>query len=176
MFALRVSSTPSSFAQPARAQLSQIDPQLPAFDVMGLDEAIHESLAGNTQISGMMTILGTLALVIAIVGVYGVVAYAVAERIHEFGIRMALGASRREIFLLVMRRGALLAAGGLAVGISAGLALSKLTGGFIFGAGQSNAAVFAAVSAALVVVTLLACYIPAARATRVDPITALRYE
>ncbi len=108
-FAIRVNGDPAAFAQTVRAQFETIDPLLPPFGMMSLSDAIHESFAGSSQIVGMMAILGILALVIAIVGVYGVVAYAVAERMHEFGIRMALGAQRRDIFLLVMRRGALLA-------------------------------------------------------------------
>jgi putative ABC transport system permease protein len=176
LFGLRVSGTPSSFSEGARAQLAALDPKLPAFEVMSLDEAIHESLAGNSEIAGMMGILSFIALVIAVVGVYGVVAYAVTARLHEFGVRMALGAQRRDIFFLVMRRGALLAAGGFAVGGPAAFALGKLLSGGIFGIGGVPVSIFAAVTAILIGVTLVACWIPARRATKVDPLVALKYE
>ncbi|HUK31468.1 MAG TPA: ABC transporter permease [Candidatus Acidoferrum sp.] len=175
-FGLRVAGAPSSFSDAARAHLATLDPLLPAFDVMSLDEAIHESLAGNSQIAGMMGILSFIALVIAIVGVYGVVAFAVTARLHEFGIRMALGAQKRDIFLLVMRRGALLAAGGLAVGGPAAFAMGKVLSGGLFGIGGVPTSILVAVAAVLIAVTLVACWIPARRATRVDPLVALRYE
>jgi putative ABC transport system permease protein len=175
-FGLRVAGAPSSFSDRARAQLAALDPSLPAFEVMSLDDAIHESLAGNSQIAGMMGILSFIALVIAIVGVYGVVAFAVAARLHEFGIRMALGAQKRDIFLLVMRRGALLAAGGLAVGGPGAFAMGKLLSGGLFGIGGVPTSIFVTVASVLIGVTLVACWIPARRATRVDPLVALRYE
>jgi putative ABC transport system permease protein len=175
-FAIRVNGDPAAFAQTVRAQFETIDPLLPPFGMMALSDAIHESFAGSTQIVGMMAILGMLALVIAVVGVYGMVAYAVAERMHEFGIRMALGAQRRDIFLLVMGRGALLAGVGLAIGIPSALAMAHLAQGVVFGASATDPLTYLGVAVTLLAVTFLACYVPAARATRVDPISALRYE
>ena len=175
-FAIRVSGDPSAFAQTVRAQFETIDPLLPPFGMMSLSDAIHESFAGSSQTVGMMAILGMLALIIAVVGVYGVVAYAVAERMHEFGIRMALGAQRRDIFLLVMRRGAFLAGVGLAIGIPSALAMAHLAQGVVFGASATDPPTYLGVAATLLAVTFLACCVPAAHATRVDPISALRYE
>jgi ABC-type antimicrobial peptide transport system permease subunit len=143
---------------------------------MSLDDAIRESLSGNPQIAGMMTILGIITLVIAIVGVYGVVAFAVAERIHEFGIRMAFGANRRHIFGLVMRRGALLAAAGLAIGIPCALMLSRAVAGIVFGMKHQNSLIVASAAALMAAVTFAASYVPARRATEVEPLEALRHE
>ncbi len=176
LLGLRAIGAPSSFSEPARAQLATIDPLLPAFEVMPLDEAIQESLAGNSQIAGMMGILSFIALVIAVVGVYGIVAYAVTARLHEFGIRMALGAQKRDIFSLVIQRGALLAAGGLAVGGPAALAMGKVLSGGLFGIGGVPVSMFAGITAILIGVTIAASWLPARRATKADPLTALRYE
>jgi ABC-type antimicrobial peptide transport system permease subunit len=123
----------------------------------------------------MMTILGAIALLIAVVGVYGIVSFAVAQRMHEFGVRMALGAERRDIFFLVMRGGALLTAAGLAIGIPSAFFLMRNQGESVHST-QFDFVTFFTVPVLLMAATLLACYVPAARATRVDPIEALRYE
>jgi ABC-type antimicrobial peptide transport system permease subunit len=172
---IRVNGDPSGFVGAVRTQLAALDPLLPAYDVMPLNEAIDESLSGNPQLAGMMTILGGLALLIAIVGVYGIVAYAVAQRMHEFGVRMALGAEKRDIFLLVMKNGALLTVAGLSIGIPSALYLTR-SSGELLGGTHFDFVTFFTVPVLLMAVTLLACYVPAARATRVDPIQALRYE
>jgi putative ABC transport system permease protein len=172
---IRVNGDPREFVGAVRTQLAAIDPLLPAYDVMPLSEAIEESLSGNPQLAGMMSILGVLALVIAVVGVYGIVAYSVAQRMHEFGVRMALGAERRDIFMLVMRNGALLTMAGLAIGIPSALYVMR-GGGELVRSGNFDYLTFLVVPILLMAATLLACYVPAARATRVDPIQALRYE
>jgi putative ABC transport system permease protein len=174
IFGLRVAAAPSSFAEAARTQLAALDPLLPAFEVMPLDEAIHESLAGNSQIAGMMEMLSFIALVIAVVGVYGIVTFTVTTRLHEFGIRMALGAQRRDVFLLVLRRSAFLALGGLAVGCPAAFAMGKLLSGGLFGIGGVPISMLLSVAAILTGITLAASWIPARRATKADPLAALR--
>jgi putative ABC transport system permease protein len=175
-FAIRGPGDPNTFSKPATEQLAKIDPLLPAFSVMSLSDAISEQLSGNAQIAGMVAILGMIALVIAVVGVYGIVAFAVAERMHEFGIRMAMGAERRHIFALVIRRGALLAAAGLGIGIPSAIALARLTNSGLYGSGPMNPLIFAGVAAILAGAALAASYVPARRATKADPLEALRYE
>src|SRR5205823_4066853 len=174
--AIRVAGDPSAFAQPARTQLAAIDPLLPTFDVMSLSDAVHESLAGSTQIVAMTGMLGALALVIAVVGLYGVVSYTVAARTREFGVRMALGARRTDIAWLVMQRAGVLIAVGLGVGLLFAAGASRVVSGVMFGARGTPGSVWMEVALVLAAITLAACYAPARRATGADPVSALRAE
>lgn len=143
---------------------------------MTLKDAMHESLIGLAFIAAIMSGLGVIALVIALVGVYGVMSYAVAERTHEIGVRMSLGAQRSSVLWLVSRQGLLITAVGLAVGFPLSIALARLLAAIIFGASALDASTFIYVPVLLGVVGMCAAIIPARRATRVDPVTAMRYE
>ncbi len=137
-----------------------------------MDESV-QGTAGPAQIVG---IFGLLALVLAMVGVYGVMSYSVSQRTHELGIRMALGARRNQILKLALRRGAVISLIGIAIGLAAALALSRVLAGFLYGVKGVDLMAFGAASLGLVLFALAACYIPARRATKVDPMVALRYE
>ncbi len=166
----------ADFVTPVRTAIAAIDPDLPLFSMMPLSQAIYESIAGLALVGDMMAALGLIALVIALVGIYGVMAHSVTERTHEFGLRMALGAHPRNILWLVSRRGAFLAAIAVAIGLPLAIALARVLQGLIFGTSAMDLRVFVAIATLIVVVIAAACYIPARRAMRTDPMVALRYE
>jgi putative ABC transport system permease protein len=176
LLAIRAAAITENLGKDAQAQISSLDPELPIFEVMTLERAIHNSIVGLAFIANMMAGLGVIALAIALAGVYGVMSHAVAERTHEVGIRLSLGAQRRDVLWLVSRRALLLALLGLGAGLLLSAWLAHLLEGLIFGTGAIDPATFVSIPALLALVALLACYIPARRAMRVDPIIALRYE
>jgi putative ABC transport system permease protein len=141
-----------------------------------MDQVITDTLwqpRFNLQLIGLFA---GLALVLAAVGLYGVISYSVAQRTHEVGLRMALGAQRRDVIKLVVRQGMALALIGVAAGLLGAFALTRLLGSLLFGVTPTDAVTFVSVVLGLLAVALLACYIPARRATKVDPLVALRYE
>jgi putative ABC transport system permease protein len=172
--AIRVNGDVTAFVQPARRELAAIDPLLPAFDVMSLSDAVGESLAGSSQIVAMMQMLTLFTLTIAIVGVYGVMAYLVAARTREFGVRMALGARPRDIARIVLRRSMGLTAVGLACGVLVAVPATRAVRGLVFGVGEDARALGLAMAVVLAAVTAIASSIPARRATKADPLAAIR--
>jgi putative ABC transport system permease protein len=124
----------------------------------------------------MFGIFATLAVILAVVGIYGVMSYSVSRRTHEFGLRLALGAERDDVLKLVVRQGLKLSLVGVVIGIAGALAMTRLVSGFLYGVKASDPLTFAAVSLLLILVALAASYMPARRATAVDPMAALRYE
>jgi ABC-type antimicrobial peptide transport system permease subunit len=126
--------------------------------------------------SSVLVLLGLVALVLSAMGVYAVMAYAVSQRTQEFGLRMALGATPRDVLRLVLGKGVLMAASGLAVGLVLSLAVTRLLAGFLYGVSPFDLLTFVGVPLALMLIALLACYLPARRATKADPMTALRAE
>jgi putative ABC transport system permease protein len=169
-------SDPSRLAPGARAAIAEIDPNLPLYNVKTFDRVIVESIIGVAYVATMMAILGFVALVLASIGIYGVMSYAVTERTHEIGIRMSLGAETRDILSLVLRNGVLLTAIGLIIGLPVAIFMARGLSGLLFGVDASDPVALVALPLLLAAVALLACYLPAQRASRVDPLQALRYE
>jgi putative ABC transport system permease protein len=176
LLGIRTAGDPALLEKAARSRIAFIDSELPAFDVKPLDVAIHESTVGLGYTGTMMGILGLITLAVAVVGIYGVMAYTVGERTNEFGVRIAMGAQRKDILWLASRHGLLISAVAFAIGLPAAIASARLLAGLIYGASPGDPAVFAGVPIILFAAVLLAGYIPARRATQVDPIAALRYE
>jgi putative ABC transport system permease protein len=174
--AVRTSGNPDSYVSSIRSAIAAVDPDQPVFAVKSMAELLRESTVGITFAAQMMGALGVLALVLAAVGVYGVMSYVVADSKHELGIRMALGALRGNIMRLIIQRGMVLAVAGLAIGIPISIMLVPLMGSFIPGLGHADLISLGVVSCVLAAVALAACFVPARRATRVDPIVALRHE
>jgi len=172
----RTVSDPKTLVAAVRESVQGIDSKLAALNIQTLSERIDNSLGGQRSQATTLGAFGVLALVLAAVGLYGVMAYSVAQRTREIGIRMALGAQRKHVLGLVLKQGATLVAAGVVVGLGAAFAATRLLASLLFGVSPVDPVAFAATSGLLLVVALLASYIPARRATKVDPLIALRYE
>lgn len=173
---VRTSVLPTSLAESARAEVQKLDPDQPVFDVMTLEDWRSVSVIVPQVAGTLMAAFAALALVLALVGLYGVIAYMVVERRREISIRMALGARPREIFAIVIGEGGRLALIGITFGLAASLGLAKAIAGLLFGVSATDVGTLIGVSAILLGTALGACYIPARRAMRVDPMVALRHE
>ncbi|MGH9713879.1 MAG: ADOP family duplicated permease [Candidatus Acidiferrales bacterium] len=159
-----------------REQVQSVDPELPVFGAQMLDEIASASLSERRFSMEMVGLFALTALLLAGLGIYGVISYMVSERTHEFGIRLALGAQRSSILRMVLRQGMRLAISGAAIGLVCALIVSRLMAGLLYGVRPTDPLTFVGVALLLIAVALLACYIPARRAVRVDPLVALRYE
>jgi putative ABC transport system permease protein len=176
LLAIRTSVDPSSVIAAIRRELRSLEPRLVMYNFAPMTELVTESLTERRFNTLLIGLFAVLALVLAAVGVYGVMSYLVRQRTHEIGIRMALGAERREVLKLVMGQGLMLALVGVAIGLGAAFALTRLMSSLLFGVSATDFVTFGGISLLLMVVSLLACYVPARRATKVDPMVALRYE
>jgi predicted permease len=159
-----------------REQVQSVDPELPVFGAQILTEAMSASLAERRFSMEMVGLFALTALLLAGLGIYGVISFLVSERTHEIGIRLALGAQRQNILTMILRQGLALAIAGAALGLVGALIVAHLMAGLLYGVHPADPLTFAGVAALLIGVALLACYIPARRAIRVDPMRALRYE
>ena len=175
-FALRGSVDPQALVSPARDILRQIDSELPMYDVRTMSERMDRSLWMRRAYSWLFAAFAGVAIVLATAGIYGVISFAVSQRTREIGIRMALGAKPGQVMGGVLRNGMLLVAAGIAIGLGATLATARLLEKLLFGVSPSDVATYVAVIAGVVAVGLLANYVPARRASRVDPMSALRAE
>ena len=173
---VRTSSDPLALVSAARGELQKLDPELPMAAVATMDQLLADSLSRSRFTMLLLGIFAAVALLLAAVGIYGLIAYSVTQRTQELGIRIALGAQRRDVLRLVLAQGTRLTLLGLALGVLAALALSRLLATLLFGVTATDPLTFAGVAALLAFVALLACFLPARRATRVDPLVALRYE
>jgi predicted permease len=175
-FALRTTINPQALLPAVRKVVSDLDNNLPVFDVRTQTERIDRLLFNERLLARLATLFGFLALVLACIGLYGLLAYEVARRTREIGIRAALGAQRRDVLRLVGTEALVLLALGVALGIVAAIGVTRSLGSLLYGVRPSDPITFLAVCALLTSVGLAACYIPARRATRVDPMVAVRYE
>jgi putative ABC transport system permease protein len=173
---VRATGDPVALAPVVRRVVRELDPALPLFGVEPLERTLANSVGQRRFTMLVLGLFAAVALLLAAVGVHGVLSYTVAQRTREIGIRMALGADLREVRRLVLGQGARLAAIGLGLGLLGALALSRLLSALLYGTGVDDPATYASVALALGAVALLATYLPARRATRVHPVEALRYE
>jgi predicted permease len=173
---LRTGGDPGELTSALRTEIQGLDRNLPVFDIKTMTEHIGEALSQERLIATMLGIFGLIALLLSTVGIYGLMSYSVSQRRREIGVRMALGAGSQDILRLIVSRGLMLTSIGIAIGLAAAIALTRVAGGLLFGISATDPMTFAVVSLILAGVALGACFVPARRATKVDPMVALRYE
>jgi ABC-type antimicrobial peptide transport system permease subunit len=175
-FVIRTSVDPAHVVNDIRRVVAAADPSLPAYEVGTMSGALDQSVARSHFFTTLLTGFATVALLLATLGVYGVISYAVTQETRDFGIRIALGARSRDVFHLVLARAASLIVPGLAVGVVGALFLTRLIRGLLFGVEPLDQATFLSVSLVFAIVGTIASCLPARRAARVDPIIAMRAE
>jgi predicted permease len=173
---VRTSNDPLGLVSAARNELQQMDPEQPMAAVATMEQLLGDSLARSRFTMMLLAIFAALALTLASVGIYGVIAYGVTQRTQEFGIRIALGADGRDVLRLVLGQGTRLVLLGIGLGVVLALTLGRFLSTLLYGISPTDPLTFGAVALLLVLVALAACYVPARRATRVDLIETLRYE
>jgi putative ABC transport system permease protein len=172
--AVRTATQPESMTQTIAGVIQSVDPDLPMADVKSMDQMLNESMGGDRFGAVLFGTFAGVALILAAFGIYGVMSFAVAQRTHEIGLRMALGAAPSQVLGLILREGMTLGAIGLGIGFIGAWGVGSLMTGLVYGTGSFDLPAFSAVAAVLMLSALLACYVPARRATQVDPMAALR--
>ena len=173
---VRTDGDPEALAPSVRLAIANVDRDLPLFRVTTMERMVSDSLAQRRFSMLLLGIFAGLALVLAVVGLYGVMSYGVAQRTHEIGLRMALGAQARDVLRMIVGQGMALVGAGLALGLLGAFGMTRLMSSLLYGVSASDPLTYAGIAALLAAVALLASYLPARRATRVDPMVALRYE
>ena len=173
---VRTAGDPLAAAATVRREIARLDPDQPISDVRTMDERIGRSLESRRFNMILLAAFAALALALAAIGIYGILAYAVTERTHEIGVRLALGAQPRDVLSMIVAQGMAMTGAGAAIGVVAALAVTRLMSSLLFGISAADPMTFAAIPLLLGVVAFVACYVPARRATRVDPLVALRTE
>jgi predicted permease len=173
---IRTTTDPMSIAENVRREVASLDAELPLYNIKTMEERLGVSLMSPRFNTMLMGIFAAVALILAVVGLYGVMSYAVVQRTHEIGIRMALGASRRDCLLHILRQGMALVLVGVSVGLLAAALLTRVLSTLLYEVSPRDPVIFIGISLLLIAVAFFACYIPARRATRVEPLVALRYE
>jgi ABC-type antimicrobial peptide transport system permease subunit len=173
---VRTSTDPASLTNSVKQATLTVDSNLPMYDVRTMAQRVETSLARRRFAMSLLGLFAALALALATIGIYGVMAYLVNQGTREIGIRMALGATQRNILSLIVRKGMALAIAGVIIGLAAAFALTRLMSNLLFGVNSTDPATFVAIALLLAAVALLASYIPARRAARIDPMISLRSE
>jgi putative ABC transport system permease protein len=173
---IRGSQDPTRIASAIRNEVQVLDPNLPVSNIKTVGEMFAERISPKRLMTYILAVFGLIALLLASVGIYGVMSYAVTQRTQEIGVRMALGAQAHDVLKLVIKNGMTMAFVGVAIGLAGAYALTRLLANLLFKVTPTDLVTFAGVTIALIVVALFACYVPARRATKVDPLVALRYE
>jgi putative ABC transport system permease protein len=173
---VRVTQDPTRLASAVRSEVQALDPNLPVSNIKPVRQMIDERISPKRLMTYILGVFALIALLLASVGIYGVMSYAVTQRTREIGVRMALGAQAVDVLKLVIKNGMTMALVGVAIGLAGAYALTRLLANLLFKVTPTDVVTFAAVSISLIVVALIACYVPARRATKVDPLVALRYE
>ena len=173
---VRTTANPLSLSQAVRQAVADVDPLVPTGSIRSMDQVLTHSLALRSFMMLLLSLFGGLALVLASVGIYGVISYAVAQRTREIGVRMAMGAQPADVLKMVLGNGVKLVLIAVVFGVAAALMLTRLIEGMVYGVSLRDPLIFVLVNLVMMAVALLACYAPARRAMRVDPMIALRYE